>query len=142
MSDKKLDTIPLPLVRTNQWTILLSVIITWVTGQYWFLLIPLLSGLSGLFFDFHPIMRLAKNFLKKEPSKYLQEDKAQQKFNQIIAVTCLSLSFIGAVTGWTPLFFVFTIMVALASFIAINGFCIGCYIHYQWNQYKYRKSLR
>ncbi|MGG0176305.1 DUF4395 domain-containing protein [Gottfriedia acidiceleris] len=142
MSNSKINTIPLPLVRTNQWTIFISVILTWVTGQYWLLLIPLISGLSGILFDFHPIIKLAKRFLKKKPSSYPQEDKGQQNFNQTIAVTCLSLAFIGALVGWNVLFYVFSIMVALASIIAINGFCIGCYIHFQWNQYKYRKSLR
>ncbi|MEE6450327.1 DUF4395 domain-containing protein [Gottfriedia acidiceleris] len=142
MSNSKKNTIPLPLVRTNQWTIFISVILTWVTGQYWLLLIPLISGLCGLLFDFHPIIKLAKRFLKNKPSSYKQEDKDQQNFNQTIAVTCLSLAFIGTLVGWNVLFYVFSIMVALASFIAINGFCIGCYIHFQWNQYKYRKSLR
>ncbi|PEL11388.1 DUF4395 domain-containing protein [Bacillus sp. AFS017336] len=142
MSTPKLNTIPLPLVRTNQWTIFISVILTWITGQYWLLLIPLISGVSGLLFDFHPIIKFAKQFLKKQPSSYPQEDKVQQNFNQTIAVSCLSLAFIGALLGWNILFYVFSIMVALASFIAINGFCVGCYIHFQWNQYKYRKSLR
>ncbi|MFD6441717.1 DUF4395 domain-containing protein, partial [Peribacillus sp. NPDC060186] len=32
--------------------------------------------------------------------------------------------------------------VGLASFIAVLGFCIGCFILYQWKQYIYRRSLR
>ena len=142
MSTLKKESIPRPLVRTNQWTICLSVIITWISGQYWFLLIPLLSGLGGLLVDFHPIMRIAKLFLKKEGSKYPQEDKNQQKFNQIIAVSCLTIAFISGINNWSVLFYVFSILVAVAAFVAINGFCIGCFIHFQWNQYKYRKSIR
>ncbi|WP_088041809.1 DUF4395 domain-containing protein [Bacillus sp. EAC] len=142
MANSKNGTIPQPLVKTNQWTIVLSVLLTWLTGQYWILLIPLISGLGGILFDFNPIMRIAKNFLKKEFTAYHQEDKSQQNFNQIIAVFCLTIAFISALVGWTILFLVFSIMVALAAFIAINGFCIGCFIHFQWNQYKYRRSQR
>ncbi|MFL6560384.1 MAG: DUF4395 family protein [Bacillus sp. (in: firmicutes)] len=41
--------------------------------------------------------------------------------------------------GWTTLGYVFTILVAVAAFVAILGFCVGCFIHYQWKQYKYRR---
>jgi hypothetical protein len=138
----KVKTIPLPLVKTNQWTIVLSILLTWVTGQYWILLIPLLSGLGGLFFDFNPVMRIAKGFLRKKLSEYPQEDKAQQNFNQVIAVSCLSIAFISAIFGMHILFLIFSILVALAAFVALNGFCIGCFIYFQWNQYKFRKNLK
>ncbi|WP_338448266.1 DUF4395 family protein [Niallia oryzisoli] len=36
--------------------------------------------------------------------------------------------------------YIFTIMVATAAFIAILGFCIGCFILYQWKQYQYRRA--
>ena len=36
---------------------------------------------------------------------------------------------------------VFTAMVAIASFVAILGFCIGCFIRFQWQQYRYKKSV-
>ena len=33
-------------------------------------------------------------------------------------------------------------MVALASFIAILGFCVGCFIHFQARQYLYRRRQK
>ena len=132
--------IPRPLVRTNQWIIVLSVVFTWVSGIEWLLLIPLLAGLSGLLFGFNPIMQIAKLFLKKEPKAYIPEDWEQQQFNQKLAVSCLAVGFISFLAGWNVLGFIFTILVAAAAFVAILGFCIGCFIHYQWRQYKYRRS--
>jgi len=134
-------SIPRPLVKTNQWVIVLSVVLTWVSGIEWLLLIPLLSGLSGLLFGFNPIMQLAKQFLKKDPKAYIPEDWEQQQFNQKIAVSCLAIGFISFWVGWNTLGYIFTILVAVAAFVAILGFCIGCFIHYQWNQYKYRRSI-
>ena len=135
-------SIPRPLVRVNQWTILLSVIITWVTGFYWILLLPLIANLSGVLFKVNPIIYFSKGFLKKDPSQYIPEDVDQQRFNSSIASFCLLLGFIGYVVAINALAYIFTIMVAVASFVAILGFCVGCFIHFQINQFKYRRSLK
>ena len=138
----EIHSIPRPLVRTNQWTIFLSVILTWITGQEWILAIPLVACLLGLFFNFNPVMRIAKLFLKKKPSEYIPEDAAQQKFNSLIAISCLALGLISFLLHWNVAAYIFTIMVGTASFVAILGFCIGCFIFFQWKQYSYRRSLK
>jgi hypothetical protein len=135
-------SIPRPLVKTNQSIIVLSVLLTWVSGQEWFLLVPFLSGLSGLIFGFNPIMQLAKLFLRKDLKAYIPEDWEQQQFNQMIAVTCLGIGFVSFLLGWNTVGYIFTILVAVAAFVAILGFCIGCFIHFQWKQYKYRRTLQ
>nr|WP_263323689.1 DUF4395 domain-containing protein [Neobacillus sp. Marseille-Q6967] len=139
MADK-VRSIPRPLVKTNQSVIVLSVLLTWVFGSEWFLLIPLIAGISGIVFQYNPIMNIAKLFLKKKPSEYIPEDWEQQQFNQKIAVFCLGAGFLSFLLGWNTLGYVFTILVAVAATVAILGFCIGCFIHYQWKMYKYRKA--
>lgn len=73
--------IPRPLVRLNQWTILVSVILTWISGVFWILVIPLIANLLGVLCNVNPIIRVGKLFLKKAPSTYIPEDAQQQKFN-------------------------------------------------------------
>ncbi|WP_423800415.1 DUF4395 domain-containing protein [Neobacillus sp. SAB-20_R2A] len=133
-------SIPRPLVKINQWTIVLSVVLTWLSGQEWFLLVPFVAGMSGLLFGFNPIMQIAKLFLRKDPKAYIPEDWEQQQFNQKIAVSCLGIGFVGFLLGWNGVGYVVTILVAVAAFVAILGFCIGCFIHFQWNQYRYRRA--
>lgn len=135
-------SIPRPLVRVNQWTIFLSVILTWITQETWILAIPLVANLLGIAFNFNPIMKLARFIIIQEEKQYIPEDVTQQKFNACIASFCLLGGFISFIAGWTVVGYVFTIMVALASFIAILGFCIGCFIFFQIKQYKYRRSLK
>jgi len=135
------NSIPRPLVRANQGSIVISVIVFVITGNWAWLLIPLLSGLSSLFFGVHPIMVIAKRFLRKPLSSYIQEDKQEQRFNQILAVTLLSASMVSSVLGWNLAALILAIMVFLAAFVAMLGFCIGCFIQYQWKQYRYRKQL-
>ena len=134
-------SIPRPLVRTNQWVIVISVVLTWLSGSEWFLLIPLISGLLGLLVGFNPVMHIAKLFLRKDSKSYIPEDWEQQQFNQKLAVSCLGIGFISFLLGWTALGYVFTILVTVAAFVAILGFCVGCFIHFQWKQYKYRRKM-
>jgi len=138
MTDE-IRTIPRPLVRTNQWFIVISVISTWLTGLEWILALPLLAGISGLLFGYNPVMRIASSFLRKKKSDYIPEEWDQQQFNQKIAVGCLAGGLIAYANGLTLLGNIFTIMVALAAFIAILGFCIGCFIRFQWSKYKPKK---
>lgn len=138
----KIQSIPRPLVRLNQWVIVLSVLCTWVLQNELFLLVPLLAGMCGLVFKVNPIIKIGKLFLRKHPSQYIPEDFDQLQFNQLIAVICLSIGFVSYLAGWNTVAVIFTIMVAMAAIIAILGFCVGCYIRFQWQQYSYRKSLK
>lgn len=135
-------SIPRPLVRTNQSVIVICAVATLFSGKEWFLLIPLMAGLLGIFFGYNPVMKLAKLFLRKEPKAYIPEDFDQQQFNQTIAVICLGLGFVGFLLHWNVVGYVFTILVAIAAFVAILGFCVGCFIHYQYKLYSYRRAQR
>jgi hypothetical protein len=135
---KQLRSIPRPLVKTNQWVIVISVLLTWILKIEWLLLIPFIAGMAGIITGRNPIMQIAKLFLTKSPESYIPENWEQQQFNQKIAVICLGVGFLGYLFGLNAIGFVFTILVASAASIAILGFCIGCFIHYQWKQMSFR----
>ncbi|MGM7701483.1 DUF4395 domain-containing protein [Pseudalkalibacillus sp. Hm43] len=137
-----IQSIPRPIIRTNQWFIFLSVVVAWFTSSEWVLLFPLITGLSGLLFKYNPVMKLARHFLKKDHSSYIQEDREQQQFNQLIAVILLISALIGERIGSETLYYLSSGMVAAASFIAIMGFCIGCFVRYQWSRYRYQRIQR
>ena len=134
-------SIPRPLVRANQGSIVISVVLYAASGVWLWLLIPLISGVLSLTTGKHPIMMLAKHVLRKPLSAYVQEDKAEQRFNQILAVVLLSASVTSALLGWQLASLILASLVFLAALVAMLGFCIGCFIQYQWRQYRYRKEL-
>lgn len=136
------NSIPRPLVRANQWFIVLAVLVAWISGLYWLLALPLAAGLLGMAFGYNPVMRVAKLFLRKRPSEYVQEDREQQQFNQAIAVTCLVVGLVAYLLNWITVGYIFSAMVAVSAFVAILGFCVGCFIRFQWNQYRYRRASR
>jgi len=113
-----------------------------VTHFYWILLLPILAGLSGILFEKNFIILIAKRFLKKKTSEYVLEDKSDLRFNQIIATVLLSASLISSITNHPILAIIFAAFVFLAASIALSGFCIGCWIHFQLRQYKYRRQAK
>ena len=132
----KTASIPKPLVRANQSVIVASVLISWVLSIwsdsfYLILLIPLLSGLSGLAFGVNPVFKIARRFLKKPAASYLQEDAADQRFNQILAVSMLSASLLSFMLDMPVLGYLFSAFVFTAALVALLGFCVGCFIRYQ-----------
>ncbi len=132
----KIASIPKPLVRANQSVIVSSVLISWVLSIwsdsfYLILLIPLLSGLSGLAFGVNPVFKIARRFLKKPAASYLQEDAADQRFNQILAVSMLSASLLSFMLDMPVLGYLFSAFVFTAALVALLGFCVGCFIRYQ-----------
>lgn len=135
-----MKTIPKPLVMINQWTIVLSVIISLITQTAWILLIPLVANISSLLIGFHPILVVAKRFLSKPANQYIQEDYAQLRFNQWLAVGFLLVASISFLLNWSILFNTAAIMVGLAASIALVGFCIGCFVRFQFQQWNYRRK--
>lgn len=137
---KVYPSIPRPLVRTNQVIIVSSVVLFWLFSQPLFLLIPIIPGLSGQLLHFNPVFIVAKKFLRKPLSTYAQEDKADQRFNQWIALTLLSITFVSSLLDYWLVAYVSSALVLTAASIAIAGFCIGCFIRYQYLRYRNQKK--
>ena len=136
-----MNTIPRPLVRLNQTFVATNAILYLLTSHLVFLVLPIIIGLTSVLINYNPLFVIGKKFLKKPMFDYIQEDKAQQRFNQILALSMFSLAFMSSIMNQMLLSYIFAIMVFLASTIALMGFCIGCFIHYQYHMWKYRRSL-
>ncbi|MGR3764588.1 DUF4395 domain-containing protein [Rossellomorea sp. NS-SX7] len=134
-------TIPKPLVDLNQWFIVTFVIFSWVFQLQWLLWIPFVTVLSGALFKYNPVMKIGRLFLRKEADAYRPEDAGQQRFNAVIAAFCLGTALISGLFHWTIGFYVFSGMVLLAASIALAGFCIGCFIRYQWQRLQYKQKI-
>jgi hypothetical protein len=137
-----INSIPKPLVDLNQWFIVISVALSWVTQIQWLLVLPFLAVLSGVLFHYNPVMKLGRQFLKKEASAYQPEDADQQRFNSVIAAICLGSALISGLFQWGAGYYLFSGMVFLAASIALAGFCIGCFIRFQWKRLLYRRKHR
>ncbi|SFL70320.1 protein of unknown function [Gracilibacillus orientalis] len=132
-------SIPKPLVQTNQAFILITVLLGLFLHPL-ILLLPFVTGLITLITKNNPVIRLGKNFLKKPANAYPPEDKAQQIFNQWIATVCIGLSLFFFTVQINWLAYTFSIMVVIASGLALAGYCIGCTIRYRYMMWKHRRG--
>ncbi|WP_254871230.1 DUF4395 domain-containing protein [Bacillus sp. Marseille-Q1617] len=135
------NSIPKPLVDLNQWFIVSFVILSWVLQLPWLLWIPFFAVLSGALFKFNPVMKIGRLFLKNEVNSYRPEDAGQQRFNAVIAAGCLGTALLCELLHWRIGFYLFSGMVLLAASIALAGFCIGCFIRYQWQRQQYKRKI-
>lgn len=132
-------TIPKPLVQINQSFIVLSVIAGLLFTPV-ILLLPFAVGVYTLITKKNPVIMTAKPLLKKPANQYIQEDRAQQLFNQWIATVCLGLSLAFFVAGFSAIAYFFSIMVMAAAGIALMGYCIGCTIRYRYMMMKHKRA--
>ncbi len=132
--------IPILYIRANQTGIVALAILAILTQQ------PLMIGLLliiesvGLLFGLKAnlFVRLAKPFLKVK-DKGQTEARELARFNNSLAVIFLSLSSLFFVLGWPVAGFITVGVLGFVAFVAICGFCLGCFLYYQFKMLKFRK---
>jgi hypothetical protein len=132
--------IPISYVRSNQWGIVIFVLFSIFFAQPLIIAVLWAVQVAGLTFGLkaNAFIQLAKPLLKNRISGAPTEAAELQRFNNSIAVILLTFSLIGFGLGWSAAGYIFAATVALAAFIAILGFCIGCFFYFQFKQWKTR----
>jgi hypothetical protein len=129
--------IPIPYVRANQAGIVLFVLLAILLQQpllialLWIIeVLPMVFGIRANLF-----VAIAKPFLSNKIKGAATESQELLRFNNSIAVTLLSIAVICfGIDGASIMGYVFAGMVAVAAFIAICGYCVGCFLYYQWKR--------
>lgn len=133
------NEIPVPLIRVNQWFIVLSVLLAFITGSPLWIVFAWVIVAASVFFgpQAHLIVRLVKPLLRKKLVNATTEDAGLQRFNQTLALIFLTISVAGFYLLNNPLVgYVAAAVLAVVAFIAICGYCLGCTFYYLWNQQK------
>lgn len=133
--------IPAYLVKFNQAVLVVGTGLALIFQQplvllalFILLVVPLLTGPR-----LNLIFMLGKWLLPRSlAEKSDQEAYELQRFNQSIATILLGIAstvllISGHWSGW-----VFSTMVTIAAGIALAGFCIGCFIYFQWKQWQHK----
>jgi hypothetical protein len=136
--------IPQPLIKANQIGMVLLVVLSYLPLDYGFrshlfvyaaFLIQLISLFAGP--QWNPFMWIARLALGRERLQRAEKQAAElARFNQTIAVSLLGLASVFHAFGLSAAGHVFAGMVALAAFVAVLGYCIGCTIYYQYKKWK------
>lgn len=133
--------IPIPFIRTNQIGIVVLVVLAILLQQpaliavLWAVeVITLWRGIKVNIF-----VQLASPFLKNRIQGAETEAAELSRFNNSIAVTLLTLSLLAFwldPSGWSG--YIAAGLVAIAAFVAICGFCVGCFLYYQFKRLRRR----
>ena len=132
--------VPMPIVKLNRWILLVGIILALIIQQpliitllFLILLPPLIIGQR-----WSPVGMVGKLiFAQKIPSAE-REDLRLSKFNNTIAAGLLFLAQLAFLFGAPVLGWVLSLLVALAAAIALMGYCVGCFLYFQYNQLRFR----
>lgn len=129
--------IPMTYVKANQIGIVLTVLAAIILGLPWLLAVLFLIQLTGFLLGlrFNLFIALAKPFLPRSGETQAAE---LTRFNNALALTFLTGFLICWAFGWLTAGYVFAGMLALAAFIAVCGYCVGCTIYFQFMQLRAR----
>jgi hypothetical protein len=135
------DDIPLHWVRANQIGILLCIILTLIIGEPWLLAATLVVQLISRWFGvrYNLFIRLFSTLL---PSSSKTESRELLRFNNLLAILFLFGYLIAYGLQATIIAYVFLGMLSVAVVLALAGFCLGCFIYYQWKQFWLRRNRR
>lgn len=130
----------MPIVRLNRWVIAVGVSIGLVTQQplvttalFLVLLFAVWFGPRGSL-----VFRAGSILFAKQNVTAEREDRRLMKFNNSIALILFGLAQVFFLIGLPVVGWAFSIMVAVAASIALAGFCIGCFLFYQFKIQKTR----
>jgi hypothetical protein len=132
--------IPLPIVKLNRWTLVLGILTGLVLRQ------PLVT--TGLFLLLLPaavigqraslVFHIGQRLFARQIPSAEREDRRLQRFNNAIATSLLGLAQLAFVAGWTTLGWALALFVVVAAGVALAGFCVGCFLYYQFRLNQYR----
>ncbi|MFY0545976.1 DUF4395 domain-containing protein [Brevibacillus sp. H7] len=129
--------IPEQYVRVNHFGVIFTFLLAVVLQQ------PMLIGLLWLIQVVHLVsggranlfVLVAKPFWKKPISSAEAQSPELFRFNASIAVALQTLSVLVFLvwpgTGWG---YVISGVHAVAAIAALDGYCMGCFLYYQWKQ--------
>jgi hypothetical protein len=141
LSESKYDCVdefPLQWVRGNQLGILLSVVVSLITQQSLLLAIPLAVQLISRWAGIHYNI-FVRLFSPIFPKSSRTESRELLRFNNLLAILMLTVALIGWLLKATVLVYIALIMLTTAVVAALFGFCMGCFIYFQWKQFKARR---
>lgn len=132
--------IPMPIVTLNRSILAFGILIAILSQNFWIttilFLILLPATLLGKHFSI--VFWFGNIIFKKLIETAEVEDPRLQRFNNTIATSLLGLAQVAFLATQPIIAWIFAGTVMVASGVALMGFCVGCFLYYQFNLQRYR----
>jgi hypothetical protein len=128
------DGVPMPIVKLNRWMLVVGIVAAallqqpLITTILFLILLP--TPLGGQRWSL--VARTGRALLARQIATAPQEDSRLMRFNNAIAVILLGGAQIAFLLGAPVVGWVLAGMVAAAAAIALAGFCVGCFLYFQF----------
>ena len=128
------DGIPEPIVKLNRATIVVCVILALILQQPLIISALFLVILSATVFGPRGslIFQIGSRLFAQQNLTATREDRRLMRFNNTIASVMLGGAQIAFLLGAATVGWVLAIGVAVAAAVALAGFCLGCFLYYQF----------
>ncbi len=133
------DGVPMPIVTLNRTVLVVGIVAgllfrqPLVTTLLFLLILP--AALFGQ--RRSPIALLGRRLFARQIASAEMEDRRLMRFNNMIALILLGAAQLAFVLGLPLLGWAFALMVAVAASVALAGFCIGCFLFYQFRMQRF-----
>jgi hypothetical protein len=134
------EDIPLPIVKLNRWVLVVGVLGGLALQQPLVTTLLFLILLPGVLFGqrWSLIFQVGKRLFAAKIVNAERESRKLMRFNNSIALFLFGTAQIAFVTGFAVVGWVLSAMVAVAAGVALAGFCVGCFLYYQFKLNRFR----
>lgn len=134
------DDVPMPIVKLNRWVLVLGVVIGIVTQQPLITTLLFCVLLPAVLWGqrWSPIALIGKQLFSRQIPYAEREDRRLMRFNNTIALLLLGAAQLAFLFDLPFAAWGLALMVALAAAVALAGFCVGCFLYYQFKLQRYR----
>jgi hypothetical protein len=138
--DVQSDGVPMPIVKLNRWTLLSGILVGLITQQPLFTTALFLLLLPSVIFgqQWSLVAKIGKRLFAEQIPGAEYEDRRLMRFNNTIATVLLGVAQLAFLFGSPVLGWTLSLMVAVAAGIALAGFCVGCFLYFQFRMLRYR----
>jgi hypothetical protein len=135
-----LPDVPLPIVQLNRWTLVIGITLGFVlhqplmtTALFVVLAAATIFGQRGSL-----IFQVGKRLFGPRLATAPREDRGLVRFNNAIATMLLGLAQAAFALGLPAAGWALAGLVVVAAGVALAGFCLGCFLYYQFKLNRYR----
>ena len=134
------DGIPMPIVKLNRWTLVIGILLGFalqlplITTILFALILP--AALWGR--RYSPIAQIGKRLFAQKNETADKEDPRLMRFNNTIAAGMLGAAQLFFLLNAPTVGWGLALGVAVAAAVALAGFCVGCFLFYQFKLQRYR----
>jgi hypothetical protein len=138
------DGIPMPIVNLSRWLFTLGPLGAMALMEPMVTTVLLVIDLLPLLFgrEWSLAGRVGALIFARHLPTAEREDRRVITFNRTLVVLLLALAQVAFWLGAPALGWALALMVAAANGIALAGFCVGCFLYYNFKLYRFRLERR